>query len=163
MKRQLYFFLFLLPTLLLGQERRLNLDVLTGVPSGNIYLSYEQVYDWKANQSLGFRVGVGWANTYGVEGVYYLGKKHQLELSPGFFLGTNFFPVNVPEFPELSYGSFSYLQRTVMLRVGYVWNPTDKFSLRAGFSPAYRIKGKKSNPLVPFLWLTPYLGVSYRF
>lgn len=150
-----------------AQERRLSVDVMTPLYTTNYAIHYEQVYQIADKQFLGFRAGIGagrlfFANQFTVQGVYYLGKRHQLELSPGLIYETNFRPWGEKGSAEMLYmAPLNHRKSALFMRIGYVYNTKGDWSFRAGINTSVIFNHtNKSNSFLPF---APYLGVSYRF
>jgi hypothetical protein len=167
MKKQIFFLVLLaLPIVALAQERRLNLEMNTTIANLIYNISFEQVFPQSEKHSFGYRVSLGTANRLNhqfltLEGVYYFGKTHQLELAPGFVVGTNSFSIRIA---TIDVEPFTFRRAGPFLRIGYVYNTPGRWIFKAGFSPSYILEPASSlSTLNRFQYLTPYLGIGLRF
>jgi len=166
MKKNTLLFLVLLPLFTLAQERRIGMDLMTPLINPALVFTYEQTYSLTKNQFVGFRAGIGTAqyflaNQFTVQGVYYLGRKHQLELAPGFIYETNFRTWRSEGIIDSTMNPLSHHKGALFLRIGYVYNTSGKWSFRAGVNPAILFYQNLSTSFVPPV--APYVGISYRF
>lgn len=166
MKKSALLLLTLLPLLTFAQERSLGVDIMTPLRTPALVFSYEQISAVAPNHYIGFRAGIGTAqyffsNQFTLQGVYYWGKQHQLELAPGFIYETNFRTWRAEDGLDMTLSPLNHHKGALFLRIGYVYNTSGKWAFRAGVNPALQFfEGGRTSFVPPF---APYAGVSYRF
>ena len=148
-----------------AQEMRLNWEIQTPAIRFVYNFNFEHLLKTSATHNFGYRAGIGTSNRFinqylTLEGVYYYGQRHQLELAPGITFGANLFKRTVH---NVTYEPYAFQRTAPFLRIGYVWNTNKKLIFKAGVTPSYLFEpaGKRST-LDRFQYLNPYIGIGIR-
>lgn len=160
MRNYIFAIVAILPLLAIGQNRAITTELSILGSYSAIMGNFESKIFQNNQNTFGYRVGfgVGLMNTniqlFNVEGVYYRGNRHRLELAPFLTFGESVFKTEETN---------PLRERTLGLRIGYVYAPkSNNFMFKVGINPQYTAISRPIS-MTQKNYFNPYFGIGYRF